>query len=292
MMSSETKLSTLIDHVHRVDLRVREIDSSIGFYRDLAGLEVAETDGGRASLRAPGGQVVLMLDSNGVDAPADHRATGLFHTAIRYPDRLALAHALARIAGAGHRVGAGDHGVSEALYLDDPDGNGVELYRDRPREEWPAPGPGERVRMYTHPVDLNGLLRESEAAGSTPSAAPPGTQIGHVHLQVSDLDRTISFYVDGLGLDLMARLGDQAAFFSSNGYHHHVGANAWNSRGRGPAPPNHAGLERVVFHVGDPDELERVEVRLMGTEHPVKSDDDELIVRDADDIELRLSTRT
>lgn len=282
--------STLIDHVRRVDLRVQNIERALGFYRDVVGLRVHERDELWASLGTPEGPAFLTLNSEGVTTPAERRATGLFHIAFRYPDRPALADALARLVDTGLQIGAGDHGVSEALYVDDPDGNGVELYRDRPQEEWPPPGPGERVRMYTEPVDLNSLLRDSRGDGSIPTDAPEGTEVGHVHLQVSDLGRTVDFYVDGLGLDLMARLGDQAAFFSSNGYHHRVGANTWNSRGQAPAPRNHAGLERVAFYVRDSAELERVEDRLSGTEYSTTRDADELTVRDPDAIELRLSS--
>jgi catechol 2,3-dioxygenase len=279
--------SRLIDHIESVDLRVRSIDGSVAFYRDRVGLRVVEQGEGRALLAAPGGRVLLGLSSEGVDAPAERSATGLFHTAIRYPDRRSLADALARLVAGGYRIGAGDHGVSEALYIDDPDGNGVELYRDRPREQWPAPGPGERVRMYTEPVDLDALLAES--GGGSVDEAPPRTEIGHVHLQVSDVPRTVAFYVDGLGLDLMAMFGSQAAFMSSNGYHHHVGANSWNSRGRRPAPKKHAGLERVVFFVEDSEALGRASDRLSGTDRPLELGDGGGRVRDPDNIELRFT---
>jgi catechol 2,3-dioxygenase len=281
--------STLIDHIGRVNLRVSNIGAAVDFYRDIVGLHVLEQDGNRALLGAAEGPGFLALNSDGVDARAVRHATGLFHTAFRYPDRAALAEALARVIGAGLELGAGDHGVSEALYIDDPDGNGVELYRDRPVEEWPKPGPDERVRMYTEPVDLSGLLAESGRDGATSAAAPPGTGIGHVHLQVSDVGRTVSFYVDEVGLDLMARMGGQAAFFSSNGYHHHVGANSWNSSGRGPAPRNHAGLDQVDFSARDSSELERLEDRLSETGHALERRADGLITRDPDGVELRFS---
>jgi catechol 2,3-dioxygenase len=124
--------SRLIDRVARVDLRVQDVDRALMFYRDAVGLEVAERDGDRASLQSAGGAVIMKLDSRGVTAPADPQATGLFHTALRFPTRATLGDALARLAEARLRLGAGDHLVSEALYVDDPDGNGVELYWDRP----------------------------------------------------------------------------------------------------------------------------------------------------------------
>jgi catechol 2,3-dioxygenase len=281
--------SELIQGIRRIELRVGDIDRAIGFYGDIVGLEVAERGPERASLRSPDGEAILALAAGGVELPANRTATGLFHTAIRFPDRRSLGAALSRLVAAGYEIGAGDHGVSEAIYIDDPDGNGVELYWDRPREVWPKPEPGERVHMGTAPVDLHSLLEEATENDVDGSVAPSGTVVGHVHLQVSDLARTISFYTDVLGLDLMTRLGDHAAFFSSGGYHHHIGANIWNSRGQDPASRDHAGLERVVFSVGDPKELVDLRERLGNAEIPMQSSRDEVVVRDPDDIELRFT---
>jgi catechol 2,3-dioxygenase len=282
--------SELIQGIQRVELRVGDIDRAVGFYGDIVGLEVAEREPERASLRSPGGDAILALDARGVALPASRMATGLFHTAIRFPDRASLGMALSRLVAADYEVGAGDHGVSEAIYIDDPDGNGVELYWDRPREEWPKPEPGERVHMGTAPVDLYGLLEEAKAAAMMESSvAPSGTVVGHTHLQVSDLARTTTFYTDVLGLDLMARLGNQAAFFSSGGYHHHIGANTWNSRGQGPASRDHAGLERVVFSVGDRKELVALRERLDNGGTHSQSSQYELVVRDPDGIELQFT---
>jgi catechol 2,3-dioxygenase len=279
--------STLIDSIGRVDLRVQEIARAVDFYRDIVGLEVVNQTDQRASLRAPGGPVLLTLEATGVDTPADRGATGLFHTAFLYPDRVSLADALARLVEGGYRIGAGDHGVSEALYVDDPDGNGIELYRDRPVEDWPKPGPGERVGMHTAAVDLKDLLSDSQNLGAASTAAPEGTRIGHVHLQVSDLERTLRFYVDGLGLDLMATMMGSAGFMSSGGYHHHIGANTWNSRGRGPAPRNRAGLDRLVLRVPSSEDLDRARSRLGELGFETAGSPEELIVRDPDGIELR-----
>ena len=133
--------SKLIAGVATIDLRVRDIDETAAFYQDVVGLHVTDRAGARCVLRPPGGAPLVRLNSEGVVGPADARATGLFHTAFLFPDRASLAAALARMVAAGVQVGAGDHGVSEALYTSDPDGNGIELYRDRPRDEWPRPGP-------------------------------------------------------------------------------------------------------------------------------------------------------
>jgi catechol 2,3-dioxygenase len=281
--------STLIDHIERVDLRVRNIDASLAFYRDIVGLEVADQTTHSATLRSPGGPVVLALDSNGVTAPAERRATGLFHVAIRFPTRPALGDALARLVAAGLEIGAGDHLVSEALYIDDPDGNGVELYRDRPEDQWPEPQGEMVVPMATLPVDLEGVLGEGRNRDAVGQPAAEGTDIGHVHLQVSDAAETTRFYTEVLGLDLIARMGGQAGFFSSNGYHHHVGANTWNSRHGSPATRDHAGLERVVFTVSDADQLETVKVRLAENGGRFEEVDGDLVVYDPDQIELRFT---
>ena len=274
--------SRLIDHIARVDLRVTDIDRSLTFYRDVAGLEVAERSEVRAELRSPGGPVFLRLVSAGVTEPADPRATGLFHTAFRFPTRPSLGDALARVLDAGLELGAGDHLVSEALYVDDPDGNGVELYWDRPVEQWPPPTDDMLVPMATLAVDLNGLYEEGGAKAAVGEPALAGTDVGHVHLQISDVDETVGFYADVLGLDLTARLGSSAAFFSSNGYHHNIGANVWRSRGGDPAPKNRAGLERVVFGVTDERELAALRDRADVTEEGA-----ELVVGDPNGIELR-----
>jgi catechol 2,3-dioxygenase len=279
--------SRLISGIARVDLRVQDIERALGFYRDLVGLEVAERDGSHAALRSAGGDAFLSLESSGVTQPADPTATGLFHTAFRFPTRPDLGDALARLVDARFGVGAGDHLVSEALYVDDPDGNGVELYWDRPVEEWPPPTADMLVPMATLPVDLDGLLASGRGREAVGEPAPAGTDIGHVHLQVSDIDATVRFYVEELGLDLTAKLGRNAGFFSSHGYHHNVGANTWRSLGSKPAGRERAGLERVVFAVTDGDELEGLRERLAGSENVSATGDDSLIVHDPDGIELQ-----
>jgi catechol 2,3-dioxygenase len=271
----------------KVDLRVRDIDRSLEFYRDVVGLEAGDRSRDAVTLRAPGGPPILTLVSQGVTAPADNSATGLYHVAIRFPSRPALGDALARLVAADYRIGAGDHGVSEALYIDDPDGNGIELYRDRPIDEWPSPEDGALVGMTTGPVDMQGVLDEGAGRDAVGASAAPGTDIGHVHLQVGDIDRTVKFYVDELGLDLTQMFGGSAAFLSSNGYHHHIGANTWNSRGGAPTSRDRAGLERVVFGVSDVDQLEHVRLRLAAHgRRPQGAESESLTVVDPDGVEL------
>ena len=277
--------SRLIKAVHRVDLRVGNIDQALSFYRDVVGLSVDSNDDTSASLSNGDGRTLLHLDSSGVTAPAVRNSTGLYHTAIRFPSRADLGDALARLVHGGYRVGAGDHGFSEALYIDDPDGNGVELYRDRPVEEWPEPQAGQKIVGMAAPVDLNDLIRTGRQLDAVDQKAPVGTDIGHVHLKVSDLSRTLEFYGSLLGLDVMGELFGSAAFFSSMGYHHHIGTNTWESRGLSAASPQHAGLSRVTFSATDQVELDALAQRLSG-EHRVEDNDGALVVRDPDGTEL------
>ena len=223
-----------------VHLRVDDLDAALGLYGPVIGLDVVERDSEHAALGAPGGPVLLSLSSAGVRGPAPARAAGLFHTAIRFPTRADLAAALRRLAVTRTALtGASDHGVSEALYLDDPAGNGIELYWDRPREVWPP-------EMFTAPLDLEDLIGVG-AGGADAAAVPPGTDLGHVHLRVSDLERSVAFYVGELGFEVMHRYGTQAAFIANDGYHHDLGLNTWHSRGAPLGPPDRAGLERVVL---------------------------------------------
>src|SRR3954466_1561909 len=226
-----------------VTLRSADVGRSTAFYREIAGLE----DLGDGALGWKG-EPLVRLTSDGVSGGrAPRAATGLFHTALRYSDRGELGRALVRVLQAGLLTGASDHGVSEALYLDDPDGNGVELYFDRPREVWPPPSaPGDKVGMFTAPLDLEALL----AAGQAEPEDGALVDVGHVHLKVSDVERSVEFWSGGLGFEVMARWLDQAAFLAVGGYHHHIGMNTWQSRGAAAGPRELPGLEGVRVRTG------------------------------------------
>src|SRR2546421_8015926 len=231
----------------RVALRVSDIGRSADFYRRIGGFQVREENADRATLATPDdGPVLLELRRAELPGPAPRRATGLFHTAFRYPTREQLGAILrGLVRQRAPLTGASDHLVSEALYLDDPDGLGIELYRDRPREQWPAPSPGARVAMDTLPLDLENLLADPEPDAD----AAAGLDVGHVHLKVADVDDAVRWWTEALGLDVMVQLGPQAAFLSSEGYHHDIGANTWMSAGAGPEPPEGPGLDEVVLSV-------------------------------------------
>ena len=233
-------------HIARVALRVSDVDRSIEWYGRVVGLSLRERENGRATMGAPdGGPVLLELSQANQPGTAPRNAAGLFHTAFLYPTRAALGSALQRIVTNRESfTGASDHAVSEALYLDDPDGIGVELYRDRPRDEWPPPAPGDKVFMVTEPLDSEGVL--AAADGDLPDAAN-GVVVGHVHLKVADVEGAVEFWTRDMGMELMARYGTDAAFIADEGYHHHVGANQWYSRGAPLEPADGPGLERVVI---------------------------------------------
>jgi catechol 2,3-dioxygenase len=189
----------------------------------------------------------------------DPRATGLFHLAVLVPSRLDLAYGLTRLAETRWPLdGASDHLVSEALYLSDPDGNGIEIYRDRPRQEWREVD--GQLQMATLPLDLRSVASEIGRSGSSQSQAhaPAGTRIGHVHLQVSELERTETFYAGVLGFEVMVRGYPGALFVSAGGYHHHIGLNTWHSAGSPPPAPGTVGLRSFVIELPSQAELEQV----------------------------------
>ena len=227
--------------VGAVRLRVRDLDRARGFYERVIGLQSHDLDDGSVSFGVDGGPALVALDADSSAPPLNRRATGLFHLAILVPSRLELALALARLAEARWPLdGASDHLVSEALYLSDPEGNGIEIYRDRPREQWRRSG--DELAMATLPLDLDDVMGELRQVDSLQPLAPTGTRIGHVHLQVSNLDDAERFYHGVLGFDVVVRSYPGALFVSAGGYHHHIGLNTWNSAGASPPAPGSVGL--------------------------------------------------
>jgi catechol 2,3-dioxygenase len=207
-----------------VGLRVRDLEAMIVFYRDTIGLELLARDGTGARLGVAG-TVLLVLEHQPTARPDDRHTAGLFHTAFLMPSRTDLARFFRHLANRGAALtGVADHHVSEAVYLDDPEGNGVEVYADRPAEQWRRDG--KMIRITTEPLDMNGLLAAAE--GAPCRQAPAGMRIGHVHLRVGDLRAAEDFYGKLLGLDVTARTPG-AVFLSSGGYHHHIAANVWYS---------------------------------------------------------------
>jgi catechol 2,3-dioxygenase len=223
-------------------LRVRDLAGVLRFYAESLGMPVRRQDSDRAELAPEGGALTLEL-VHAPQAPARaHPSIGLYHFALLLPDRARLAAVIRRLLEAQWRVdGASDHGVSEAIYLRDPEGNGIELYRDRPRDAWSF-GPNG-VEMVTAPLDVDDLLAEAEGSGPL----SPATRFGHIHLHVGDLAQGERFYAGGLGLEVTQRSYPGALFLSTGGYHHHVGLNIW-ARGR-RSPEGTTGLIRYAWTI-------------------------------------------
>jgi len=241
-----------------VQLTVTDLDRSAAFYQDSLGLQLHRREDPVAALGAGEDDLVVLHEEPGA-RPAGRHA-GLFHLALLHPSREELARALQRLAVAGTAIsGASDHGVSEAIYLSDPDGNGIELYADRPREAWPPPSGGERVGMFTHPLDLESLL--ATAGGPEPPRhAGAGLAMGHVHLHVGDIAAANAFYAGVLGFEPMATYPG-ALFLAAGGYHHHLGVNTWAGEGVGPAPPATVGLREWTILL-DADSLAALRARV------------------------------
>jgi len=224
-----------------VTLTVADLEAQASFYRDAIGLRELRRSRHGVELGASGGEAPLLILVGAPGAPPRPPwTTGLFHLAVLVPSRADLARSLHRVGAAGWRLsGAADHLVSEALYLDDPEGNGIEIYRDRGRDEWSYEG-GELL-MATLPLDLEGVLG-SAPSGETGEGMTPGTRIGHVHLQVASIPGAEAFWVDAVGFDAVVRGYPGALFVSAGGYHHHVGLNTWAGEGAPAPPPGARGL--------------------------------------------------
>jgi catechol 2,3-dioxygenase len=263
--------------VGAVHLTVSDLARSLGYYRDALGLRVLEEGAGRASLGAGGRELLVLVEEPGARSGAGY--TGLYHFALLVPERDQLAAWLAHAArDRVPLVGLSDHFVSEALYLSDPDGHGIEIYRDRPRETWEGT---VGATLTTLPLDVDDLLGVLDDPAAEPfDGLPAGTTMGHVHLKVAGVPETIGFYRNVLGFDLMAQLGEQAAFLSAGGYHHHVGANAWESAGASPPPPGTAALRHATVVLPDDAALAEVVSRVEAAGRPVEDHDDGPLVRD------------
>lgn len=235
--------ATTPTHISKVGLKARDADALAAFYQRLLGLAELSRGEGTIVLGA-GGRELLEIASAPSAKPDDPRSAGLFHTAFLLPTRKDLARWV-RHAGDNRFAitGASDHLVSEALYLNDPEGNGIEIYADRPKDEWTKNG--NDIAMATERLNVENLLREIDTSTPAWHDAPESTVIGHVHLRVGDPKAAEEWWHSELGFDTMAKYGSQAVFLASGGYHHHIGANTWASAGAGPRDPDRSGLAYV-----------------------------------------------
>ena len=233
-------------HISQVNLRTSNLKRLLPFYLEVLGLKARYALGSRATLSpaAEGPELIVLSEDANAPARPPH-STGLYHLALRYPDRQALAQAYQQLARSRYPLaGASDHGVSEALYLSDPDGNGIELYADRPRAQWQWRN--GQVAMRTGALDLEDLLATAPNHATTPGA-PPRIEIGHIHLQVADLAAAERFYSEYLGLTVTQRSYPGALFFAAGNYHHHVAVNVWAHPTAAPA--GSVGLVSYRFQV-------------------------------------------
>jgi catechol 2,3-dioxygenase len=263
--------------VGAVHLTVADLARSLDYYLGAIGLRVLEEGAGQASLGADGRELLALVEERDARPAAGY--TGLYHFALVVPERAQLAAWLAHAArDRVPLVGLSDHFVSEALYLSDPDGHGIEIYRDRPRETWEGK---VGTTLTTLPLDVDDLLGVLDDPATEPfDGLPAGTAMGHVHLKVAGIPETIGFYRDVLGLGLMAQLGDQAAFLSAGGYHHHVGANTWESAGAPPPPAGTAALRHATVLLPDDSARADVVAAVESAGLPVEDRDGDPLVRD------------
>lgn len=284
-----------------IRLTVADLPRAAAFYEEAIGLRRigagAAGDDGAVRLGAdpdPARPPLVELVPDAGAPVRTRRSSGLFHLALLVPDRRALAQALLRaVVGGGALTGASDHLVSEALYLSDPEGNGIELYRDRPRAEWSRDERGQ-LAMATLPLDLDGLLAELPAAAREPEAAantelPAATTLGHVHLQVADLAAAERFYVDALGFEATVRGYPGALFVAAGGYHHHLGLNTWASAGGPPADPAARGLRDFAIRFPSADERDGAAERIAAAGSPVREDAGDRVATDPFGIAVRLT---
>ncbi|MEH7385929.1 VOC family protein [Bacillus sp. JJ1521] len=236
-MGFHTKLTTFVGHVK---IKVEKLERSLQFYKEILGFDILEQTSTTAKLTTNGKTSILSLEQPEDVISKQGRTTGLYHFALLLPNKTDLANIVVHLDDKGIRFGSSDHLVSEALYLNDPDGNQIEIYIDRNPSEWDWHG--DEVDMAVDPLDFERLLTNI-VPGESWQGMPEETVMGHIHLHVAELRKTEEFYVKGLGMDVVNRFGGQALFLSYGKYHHHIGVNTWNGVGAPMPPKNGVGLD-------------------------------------------------
>jgi len=277
--------------IEKIELTIRNLDHSIGYYTQIMGFHLRERNHQSADLGTKTTTLIRLIENR--QAEQFRGTTGLYHFAILVPQRKDLAKALNHLIETQTPVqGFADHGVSEAIYLPDPDGNGIEIYRDRPYQEWPFKN-GE-LQMITDPLDVDGLLSELNGNHDKHVDLPAETTIGHMHLHVRDIPEAVGFYRDILGFDLKQRYGSSAAFLATGNYHHHIGVNTWAGVGA-PAPPaGSIGLQSFTITLPLWDELEMLEQNIRRNGVEIIANENEFGVKDpsGNRIQFRAAMKT
>ena len=270
----------------RVRLRISNLARSVAFYETVLGMRTLGRDDSHAELGAFGDERILLeLQELPAARPVPHRGRlGLFHFAILLPDRQALGRFVRHLSEIGVQAGAGDHLVSEAFYLHDPDGLGIEVYADRPRESWRRVG--RELMMATDPVDVDALLRDSGDAPWT--GMPAGTVIGHVHLHVGHIPTASEFFSETLGFDRTVWSYPGALFFGAGGYHHHLGTNIWAGAGASPMGADEAGLLEWTIELPDAASVNAATASLSAKGSGVTTDGADVVTADPWGTSIRL----
>jgi len=264
--------------IGEIQLYVSNLERSLRYYQDGLGFKLLSRENGEAVLGTGDRRLITLIEK-----PGAHRipkTTGLYHFAVLLPDRRGLARLLYHLAESEIEVqGAADHGVSEALYLSDPDGIGIELYRDRKPGEWPVDDLG-KLQMGTEELNIDDLVLELKKGVPDWTGLPENTKIGHVHLHVRDLAEAEQFYTRLLGFQLMQRYESGAIFVSAGGYHHHIGLNIWAGVGAPPPPTDAVGLRWFEIVLPDSTSLEAVQTRLQEANIPVETLTGAILIHD------------
>lgn len=271
-----------------VELQVSDLDKSVEFYTDLIGFSILEKGGNTAELTADGISPHLVLTQDDTFVERSPRTTGLYHLAILVPTRQDLALSFVHLIETEYPVqGASDHQYSEALYLADPDGNGIEIYTDRNSDEWIQDSSGGYVGA-TNPLDIESLL--SEVKDAEWAGLSEGTRIGHMHLQASDLQASEKFYVEALGFDIVAQ-DSHMLFVSKDAYHHHIGMNTWAGNGIPKASENALGLKHFTFHLTE-EEYDSAKAGLTEGNFQFEESNQTVTVEDPGGVKLKLILKT
>ena len=275
-----------VTHVAEVGLKVLDLEKMIQFYTETIGFEVLSKTENKAELGA-GGNTLLVLEAIEGLMPKSGRYAGLYHFAILLPNRKELGKILLHLHHQGVRMGSSDHLVSEALYLSDPEGNGIEIYRDRESEEWKWDN--DRVAMAVDPLDAEGIVKAAQESGEVWQKIPANTVMGHIHLHVSDLAKAEEFYIDGLGFGVVTTMGGQALFIADQKYHHHIGLNIWNGVGIPALPEKTAGLHYYTLKLDNEEKRDAVAEQLRGLGAEVAEHGDYLLTKDPAGNAIRLA---
>jgi catechol 2,3-dioxygenase len=272
-------------YVGEVNLKVKDLESALTFYQNIMGFQVLEKTDRQAALSTDGKTTLVTLEQPENVIPKEGRMSGLYHFAILLPSRADLSVFLRHFLGTGYGLGAADHYVSEALYITDPDGNGIEVYRDRPSKEWTWKD--GLVDMATEELDGNSILAESDAEWK---GLPAGTVMGHIHLHVGDLKKAEEFYTKGLGFEVVSHY-PQAVFLSTGRYHHHIAINTWQGVGAPTPPPNSVGLNWYTLVFPDDGARKSAIDRLIQLGSSLEKEADYYITSDPAGNQIRLTCK-